>query len=99
MADLEFDLEHGFSRQEAIPRLERLFAEASATSDALEDTVYSRDGGEFRFSGKYSGVGISGNLSVEDRVMTIRVKLPLMARAFRKPVESRIKEFLGRNLV
>lgn len=99
MADLEFEIEHGLSLQEAIPRVERLFAEGPEASEALEETAFSRDGGEFRFSGKYSGIGVSGNLSVADRLITVRVKLPLVARPFRKPVESRIKEILGRNLV
>ena len=99
MAELELEIAHGFSRNEALSKVERLLAAAANGSDTLQDAVFTRDEQVFRFSGQVKGIKVSGDLSVADRAINVRVKLPLAARPFRKPAEKKIREFFERNLV
>ena len=94
----QMEIAHGLPREEAVLRVERLFATAADWDSELQDVALSHDDGHFRFSAKVRGIGISGEMMVGDQEVTILVNLPWIATVLREPAEEHIRKYLEKTL-
>ncbi|MEE8393359.1 MAG: polyhydroxyalkanoic acid system family protein [Rhodospirillales bacterium] len=98
MADAEIEIEHELTLDEAVLRLERLFAAKDTEDDLLGGLDFTRTDERFSFSGKVKGFKLSGEMEVFDRGLRILVFLPWAARPFRESANKYIREYFETNL-
>lgn len=97
MAEAEFEIEHKFSRDEAVSKLRRLLM-ANGGDSLLRGLDFAADDDEFSFSGKIKGIDVSGVVLVFDLSVRILVSLPWAAQPFREPAGKYIREYFEANL-
>ncbi|MEE9544552.1 MAG: hypothetical protein V3V55_03010 [Rhodospirillales bacterium] len=98
MAEAELEIEHKFSRDEAVSKLRRLLVANGGGDSLLRGLDFARDDDEFSFSGKIKGIEVSGVVRVFDRSVRILVSLPWAAQPFRESAGRYIREYFEANL-
>jgi hypothetical protein len=98
LSEVEMEIEHNLSQDEAVCRLERLLAAKDAEGSLLREIDYTREDDLFSFTGRVNGFTVSGEVVVFDRRVRILVSLPWAARPFRQHTNEYIREFIAANL-
>ncbi len=99
MAEVEFEIEHKLTRDQAASKLQRLLEENDDEDALLGGLDVTRQDELFTFSGKIKGFKVSGEMRVLDKGIRIIVILPWAARPFREPANRYIRQYLEANLV
>ena len=99
MPQINLEVPHSMSAQEAKERLER-FGEMLKEHyrDQVKDMHQSWDGDKLAFGFKTLGVKIQGNLAVQEDKVLVDCDLPFAAMMFKGKIESEIRSQIERIL-
>ncbi len=90
---MKVEIKHNLSQDKAISCAENIFKDLSEKfKDEFSDLVQKTTGNKISFSFKARGMGLSGNITVNENVVLIESRLPLAARMFQGLIENKIKE-------
>jgi putative polyhydroxyalkanoate system protein len=87
--------EHGVTKEEAKRKLDGFLKEMlQQYGSQVPEHSHEWASDTMKFSGKASGVRLSGTVEVTDTTVTVEVDLPLLARIFETQVRGRSQEAL-----
>jgi len=96
MPQLQLDIPHALSQDEAARRLREKFAAAVAEHEEhLTDFTHQWEDHTFTFAFKALGMAVSGTVAVEPERVRLDAKLPLAAAFFKGMIENQIREEVG----
>jgi len=90
---MKVEIEHNLPQDKAISCAENIFKDLSEKfKDEFSDLEQKTKANKISFSFKARGMGLSGNITVNENQVIIESRLPLAARMFQALIENKIKE-------
>ncbi len=100
MPQLQLDIPHVLTQDEAARRLKQKFDSAMAEHEEhLSDFSHQWEDHKFTFAFKALGMAVSGIVAVEPERVRLDAKLPLAAAFFKGMIENQIRQEVGDLLV
>jgi hypothetical protein len=95
MPKIKASVPHELTQDEALRRIKTRTAKIKAQySGMVSDLSENWDGYIGAFSGSARGFSVSGNLTVDPSVVTVKIALPLVALPLKGKIEARIRSEL-----
>jgi hypothetical protein len=95
MPKINTSVPHQLTQEEALSRIQGRIARIKAQySGMVSDLAEDWDGYSGTFSGSARGFSVSGNLTVDPSVVTVKIALPLVALPLKGKIEARIRSEL-----
>ncbi|TWT77353.1 putative polyhydroxyalkanoic acid system protein [Posidoniimonas polymericola] len=99
MPQFEVSVPHGQSKQDAHERLKNFSEKVREHySEMVKEVEQNWEGDTLHFGFKTMGVGIKGNLTVNDNDIHVRGDLPFTAMMFKGKIESTLRDEITRLL-